>query len=137
MNKAERIKSILQRLPAWSLSTLTVLLILWLTLASKPLGDDSPRLFEGADKVAHAVMFGFLTLMLLLDRVRRNGWRRPPSRTVWASAAGSAMLGIVVEFVQRSMGLGRGFEVADMAADTAGAILCALAWIWLAPRFTD
>ncbi len=70
------------KLPPWILSILTVALILWLTLAPDPLGDDSPRLFPGADKVAHAIMFGFLTVVQLLDRQRRQEWKRLDSRRI-------------------------------------------------------
>ena len=118
------------KLPPWILSILTVALILWLTLAPDPLGDDSPRLFPGADKVAHAIMFGFLTVVRLLDRQRRQEWKRLDRPIVWTAAAFSTLLGIAIEFIQLSMGMGRGFEVADMVADAVGSAICALLWLW-------
>lgn len=111
---------------------MTVASILWLTLAPDPLGDDAPRLFPGADKVAHAIMFGFLTAMVLLDRQRKNGWAPVSAPSAWGAAAFSTALGVAIEVAQLMMALGRGFEVADMAADAAGAALCAL--IWTRPR---
>jgi len=114
--------------PPWIPSILTVALILWLTLAPKPLGDNSPDLFPGADKVVHALMFAFLTGVLIVDYVRRRHWRSAPPGIIWGSAAASAALGVAIEYAQEWMAIGRGFETADMAADAAGALLCALVW---------
>lgn len=116
----------ISRFPSWIFTILTVALIFWLTLAPDPLGDEDIPLFPGADKLVHAIMFGFLTTMILLDRQRATGWRLLGKRFIWLSAAASAMLGIGVEFAQLLMEMGRGFEITDMAADTAGAFLCAL-----------
>lgn len=123
-------------LPPWLLTALTLALILWLTLSPDPLGDDAPHLFPGADKVVHALMFGFLTVMMLLDRQRRRGWKVLPPVAVWCAALLSASVGIAIEFAQRAMAMGRGFEVADMAADAAGACICAVMWLLLQRRWT-
>lgn len=127
----DKAKAFLTALPSWLLSLLTVVLILWLTLVPDPLGDDAPRLFPGADKVVHAIMFGFLTVMILLDRQRKKSWTPLSPPFVWMSALFSAMLGIAIEVAQLEMKLGRGFEVADMVADTIGAALCAAIWLRL------
>ncbi len=116
-------------IPAALLSMLTTLLILWLTLSPDPLGPDSPRLFPGADKVAHALMFGFLTVMILLDYVRKTQWRPVKPRIVVGAAACSTILGCIIEVVQREMAMGRGFEYTDMLADFIGAAICAVGWI--------
>ena len=70
----EKLRAALSRLPQWVFTAATTLLILWLTLAPDPLGDDAPTLFPGADKIVHAIMFGFLTTMILLDTERKRGW---------------------------------------------------------------
>lgn len=132
-----RLKEVLTRFPAWIFTILTVVLILWLTLAPDPLGEDSPELFEGADKIAHAIMFGFLTLMILLDRQRNTGWHMVSPRFAATAAILASLLGILVEFAQYFMGLGRGFEVFDMVADVAGAALCAFLWTRLQPRWSS
>ncbi len=124
----DKIKEILTRLPAWALTALTVLLILWLTLAPDPLGEDAPTLFPGADKVVHALMFGFLTVMILLDKERKSAWHPVGWPFILLAAAGAAGLGIAIEFVQNAMEMGRGFEVADMIADCIGAVICAVCW---------
>lgn len=131
MNNLDKLKTRISRLPAWLFTVVTVMLILWLTLAPDPLGDDAPELFPGADKLVHGIMFGFLTLMILLDRQRRLHWNPLPFIFVWLAAAASAIFGIIIEITQLKMDMGRGFEIADMIADTAGAALAATLWlIW-------
>ena len=134
MNK---IKELLSRMPKWIFTVLTVLLILWLTLAPDPLGDDSPELFPGADKIVHAIMFGFLTVMILLDRERKGDWTTLGKPFIAIAGISSAALGIIIEFIQRAMDMGRGFEVADMIADCVGSFLCAVLWMWLQPRWSN
>lgn len=124
-----RIRNILSGLPSWVLSLLTTLVILWLTLMPDPLGDNTPILFPGADKVVHALMFGFLTVMILTDFSRKRGWRAAGRKTVAASALFSSLMGILIEVLQKVMDLGRGFEIADMMADITGAVICGECWL--------
>jgi len=123
-------------LPSWILSGLTLVLILWLTLSPDPLGNDTPRLFPGADKVVHAIMFGFLTLMLLLDWQRSRRWRQVTGKAITGSACISTLTGIAIEFAQLHMDMGRGFEISDMVADATGALLCALVWKTMQARWS-
>lgn len=108
---------------------LTIGLILWLTLAPDPVGELDVPLFEGIDKVVHACMFGFLAGIIWFDAGRRRGRWHTPSlahRTLFCCEA--LLLGIAIEFAQKQMAMGRGFEPADMLADAAG---CLLAWLLL------
>lgn len=125
----KRAVSFFEKLPGWLLTIVTILIILWLTLASKPLGNQPPPLFYGADKIAHALMFGFLTLMILMDAVRKRSWVRADWWILLAAVAGSAGLGIGIEYLQRAIGDGRSYEVADMVADTIGAVVAGLGWL--------
>lgn len=121
----------LSRLPRGLFSVLTLLLILWLTLSPDPLGDESPTLFPGADKVAHALMFGFLTTMILFDSIRRHAWRPVKISIIWLAVLFSTAVGILIEYAQLNMALGRGFEYTDMIADFIGALLCGVGWMLL------
>lgn len=131
-----KLQRALSGLPSWIFTILTTLLILWLTLAPNPLGDNSPKLFQGADKIVHGMMFGFLTLMILLDRIRRNGWVSLSKGYVFGASAASAIFGALVEVAQLEMQLGRGFEWEDILADTLGCVICGLAWLSCQRRFT-
>lgn len=126
-----RTKILLEEIPAWMLTIVTVCAILWLTLAQKPLGEHPLPLFPGADKVAHGLMFGFLTLVILLDSVRRREWVKADWWILLAAVSGSALAGIGIEYLQRAMNIGRSFDPMDMVADCVGSLIAGLGWlIW-------
>lgn len=131
MNK---VQSIIERFPPWILSIATLLAILWLTLAPRPLGDIEPPLFPGADKLAHAIMFGGLELMLITDYSRRRDWRKPGAVYLLLTAAGVILLGGAIEIMQTNMRLGRSADELDFIADASGAAAVALI-IYLYTRF--
>ncbi len=121
----------ISKLPPWSLTLVTLILILWLTLSPKPLGDDPPELFPGADKIVHGLMFGFLLLMILVDRKRSKGWKAVGFVFVAVSAILVILLGVAIEEMQGMMELGRSYDVADIYADSAGTVAVAVGWtIW-------
>jgi len=119
------IRKIIEKIPAPVCSLLTLGLILWLTLAPQPAGDVEIPLFAGADKVVHALMFGFLAWMFYIDLGKLI--RRPTTCIhPWLCAVASLIIGAVIEWLQRAMGLGRSMEWADILADGAGALAAAL-----------
>lgn len=119
------LSKLIERIPATVCSLVTTAVILWLTLAPQPVGDLDVPLFPGADKVVHAVMFGFLTWVLYIDCRKLIG-RRPPVRAVWLCAALSAAIGVLIEVLQCCMALGRSAEEMDLTADLAGCLIAAL-----------
>ena len=125
----QRIREFLSFLPPYILTMLTVLLILWLTLSPRPFGSLSTPFFPGADKLAHAVMFGFLVAMAALDRSRKENYRPLSPRYLLSAALLTAMFGISIEYLQEALHTGRSFEYADMIADSAGAFCAALLWM--------
>lgn len=122
-------KRVLGALPPWCLTVLTLTAILWLTLAPHPLGETTVPLFEGADKIVHAIMFGFLTAMIVIDHARRDGWEPPSILYIMSAALLSTCVGAIIEVLQLQMALGRGFEWGDIIADGAGALVSALGMI--------
>lgn len=129
-----RVQTIIERFPPWILSIATLLAILWLTLAPRPLGDIEPPLFPGADKLAHAIMFGGLELMLITDYSRRRDWRKPGAGFLSTTSICVAILGGAIEIMQTNMGMGRSADILDFIADAAGAVAAALI-IYLYTRF--
>lgn len=127
-----RLRKILSSLPPMLLSALCFVAILWLTLSPDPTKDIEIPLFPGADKIVHAIMFGGQTLCLCLDFRRRNFMQPVSTVKMIFATCFSIAFGIVIEFLQLSMQLGRGFETSDMIADACGAIVFALTWrFWL------
>lgn len=110
----------LQRWPKWTATALTVGVILWLTLSSRPVGDVDVPVFPGIDKAVHGIMFGWLAMMLIMDWGKQRG-QRAGLPGAFVCAVLSAAFGVGIEFLQASMSLGRSYEVADMYADAAGA----------------
>lgn len=127
MKLLKLLTSRLKFLPVWVPTALILGAILWLTLAPQPTPDLDIPLFPGIDKVAHALMFFALALTLWFDCGRRGHiWRSPAPRICLLCAAASLATGILIEWLQRAMGLGRSFEWLDMAADSAGCLLALL-----------
>ena len=119
------------------LTGITLAAILWFTLAPHPTGDLDIPLFPGADKVVHAIMFGSLTLVALLETMKHRNWVIIPLGAIAAVAFISAGLGIGIEFLQKAMGLGRQMEILDILADTAGSFGAAGIWAMIQKTFQD
>ena len=127
----ERIKNFLRGLPPWSLSVVCALAIAWLTLASKPLGDNELPLFPHADKLAHAIMFGGFVFCMIIDWQRQRDWRHCTVKAGVIAAAVSIAAGILTEMAQTAMHAGRSGDPLDLLADAAGAILVAFCSIYI------
>lgn len=124
----ERFRRLLGWFPAWLFSLITACVILWLTLAPKPLGDNPPELFPGADKIAHGLMFGFLSLMISLDYERKHRWKPISIWLLLLIGTLCLSFGALIEVLQLSMGLGRSFEWEDIIADLTGIVICLSMW---------
>ncbi|MCM1291766.1 MAG: translocation/assembly module TamB domain-containing protein [Prevotella sp.] len=132
MNRFQRI---LSWLPAWMFSVLSVIVMCWLTLSPNPLPDDTPS-FPGGDILAHGLMFGGITVCFLLDRQRRREWRRVGVGYIVWSVFLSTLMGVLIEYAQLWMELGRTYEVKDMLSDFAGSGLCGFLWGLLQNKWT-
>ena len=122
------LRNLLGKVPAGVLSGITVAVILWLTLAPHPTGDLDLPLFPGADKIVHAVMFGFLTFIILLEMMKHRKWVMLPLPLIGLVSILTALLGVGIEFAQRAMGMGRELEILDMIADGAGSATGGAIW---------
>ena len=72
------------------------------------------------DKLIHAIMFGGLAGALAFDYERTGSRQRPEPRVMLICCAISLAFGGAIELLQGAMGLGRGADWWDFAADTAG-----------------
>lgn len=129
----DKLHTLLYRLPKWLLTILCSAAIIWLTLAPHPLGDNDLPLFPGADKLAHALMFGGLTFCILLDIRRGDGWKPLSCKAVVTAILSAVLLGALTEILQDAMQLGRGGDILDLAADSAGSIIIAISYKLLSP----
>ncbi|MDE5662892.1 MAG: VanZ family protein [Muribaculaceae bacterium] len=125
----EKFRTVMGKLPAWIFTILCLAACLYLTLMPDPLPENDIPLFPGADKVAHGLMFFGLSLCGIFDTLRYRRWRPVPLSAIALVCLLSMGVGVGIEFLQRLMAMGRGFEVADMVADGFGAILAGALWI--------
>lgn len=123
-----RLIHLLHTIPPLTVSAIVLAGVLWLTLAPQPVGDTDIPLFPGADKIAHAAMFGVLSLCFFDDAIR---FHAPRGLSALLSAIAASLLGLGIECLQNAMELGRTFEWWDAAADACGAAIASiLAWKW-------
>ena len=105
-----RFKKIVKTLPPWFLTGVTLVVILWLTLSPRPFGELNPPLFPGADKLGHALMFGFLVAMMALDKTRKRNFHKLSPLYLICCAIFSSSLGVAIEYIQEALHTGRAFE---------------------------
>lgn len=110
------------KIPAWWPTAVVVCLILYATLNPDPVGISPKLYFPGIDKVIHFIMFFVFSGALYFDWSKERLPLKMTVEKVLIIAIISLSLGIVIEFLQTGMGLGRTGSVADVAADAAGAI---------------
>lgn len=127
--KKDKISKIIAYIPNWLPTLLTIFAILWLTLAPHPLSDMTPPMFEGADKIVHALMFGGLTFITLFDYARFMQKHRTKRWVQTLICISCAMFGISIEYMQQAMQLGRTFDYADIVADLIGVLFFSVLWI--------
>lgn len=108
------------KLPRWLLTSVCLLLIMYLTLVPQPLPDNDIPFWEHTDKIVHAIMFGALYVCGGLDSWR--GKRASRRRELWLLCAVVAFGGLI-EIAQQAMAIGRGGSSGDWAADGVGALL--------------
>lgn len=119
-------------IPDYQLTAVVGVIILYLTLLPKPFGEEDIILFPGADKLVHCCMFGGLAFTYIFERKRAG---KPLTlRQSFKVAFFVSIFGILIEFIQDAMQLGRSGDLLDAIADITGAFaaipLCRLLhWI--------
>lgn len=115
------------KLPRYTLSTVVILVVLYLTLSPNPTCGVRIRLFPHADKIVHMLMFGSIALSVIADscRHRRFSHHIFTLRTMEGFDL-AVLLGGGIELLQGAMRMGRGCDIYDFLADIVGAILAAI-----------
>lgn len=116
----------LQKIPAYAFTILVVAAILYLTLVPRPLPDTDLSLIPHMDKIVHGCMFGGLVFVLALDCRRSRRHIRLTATVMTLLCVISVAFGGLIELLQEWMGLGRGCDIYDFLADTAGAVTSAI-----------
>ncbi len=77
-----------------------------------------------ADKFAHALVYAIFAV--LLYQVLKDSRNAPKI----AAVSIAAFYGALMEFLQHFSSTGRTYELADMAANTLGALMGVILWAW-------
>lgn len=104
----------------WLPSAIVIAVILYATLFPDPAGADMFPLIPHIDKLIHAIMFGGLAGALAFDYERTGSRQRPEPRVMLICCGASLAFGGGIELLQGAMGLGRGADWWDFAADAVG-----------------
>ncbi|MBO7610330.1 MAG: VanZ family protein [Muribaculaceae bacterium] len=115
-------KKIIKSLPVGVLSAIVVLGITYFSLAPRPLGDISMRLFPHSDKVAHFLMYFVAVIAFLTDYAKAIKPHHTKLNIELALLASAMLLGLILEIIQLAMNIGRGYDTMDIFADCIGAL---------------
>lgn len=110
-------RKILYKIPRWVASTVVVLAVAYLTLYPDPFPTYRLPLFEGEDKVIHAIMFFGVAICLFLDWSRNN---KNKAKIAATSSLVATAYGALTEILQSTMGYGRTGDLYDLLADIIG-----------------
>jgi VanZ family protein len=126
------IKHYAQRNWQWlAVSVWAMILLVLSTVSSRRLPKiESWSDLIGTDKLAHALVYAVFAVLLYLPL--RN-WRISAG---WSATLLSALFGASMEFLQASLSTGRAFELADMLANSVGAVIGTLGIRWWLGRKT-
>lgn len=104
------------------LSGICILVIIYLTLAPKPLPDVDLG-FDFSDKIAHLLLFFVATCVFYFDYIKNRYPRHPRLDVVVAITLSSIIFGGLIELLQELMGMGRHQDIYDFVFNTIGAVL--------------
>ena len=119
----------LQKVVNYKFTILTVAIIIFLSLTGSE-NINTPKIFKfkNADKLIHFGMYGFLTLVYLIERTGFINKKTKQNKTKWFYVMWIILIGVVIEIGQPIIA-GREKDVWDFIANTAGVILAYFAFL--------
>lgn len=114
-------KKIIRKIPTGLLSVLSMALVAYLSLDNDPFSTSHVKLFPGADKVIHVIMYFCLAVVFIIDYSKHRHPRSPKTDKMCMFAFAAFVYGVVMELLQGSMGQGRSVSLADAIANFVGA----------------
>ena len=118
----------LKKILKWWPTAIVLSAVIYLTLWPQPVDTGEVTLFEGADKIVHALMMGALSATAMCDykRTMTDRGQKLPRRPVMVICIVVAIFSAADEWAQGAMGLGRTSDIYDLFADWCGVLLAAL-----------
>lgn len=116
------IRLLSKRIPVGALSIFSVVLIAYLSLDGNPFNASEMRLFPGADKVIHALMYLVLSTVFVFDYAR---YMYPRKLSIWQTCLCplcAFVYSLLMEALQAMTDAGRTADVWDAVANCLGAV---------------
>ena len=111
------------KIPTGCMSVVLMLLIAYLSLDSNPFDANRVRLFEGADKVVHCLMYLTLSVIMSVDVIKYRYPKKASLLSIIVCAIIAFLYSIGMEFLQGAMDAGRAASVADAVANLVGCVI--------------
>jgi VanZ family protein len=112
----------------------TVGLALIVLILSAIPGNRLPDLnFRAGDKIGHFLAYAALTAAFCTEYARHLRWSSRTGRWLIAILCVCSVYGAILEFMQGELLYQRTFDYADMAANTAGAIIGSIVYLIFQP----
>lgn len=127
-----RVKLLLLKLPPYFYSIIVISIVLYLTLFPDPIPETDIMLFPHADKLIHAIMMMGVVLSLSFDYIRKEQHLKMSPFTLCCFFIATVLFGVIIEFLQDYMNIGRSKDFYDFIANVIGSIAGAvIANFWL------
>jgi glycopeptide antibiotics resistance protein len=97
-----------------------LVIVLSLSPSQKMIGDEF--IFDGADKIAHLVMYTLLVLFWSTALKRQNKSVKLRAKAFMIATVGGFLLSLILEIIQEIFIISRFFEVLDLIANAFGCI---------------
>lgn len=123
-------------IPTWISSAIVFALIAYISLDSNPMDINRIKLFPGADKIIHFIMYFTFCTILILDYAKSKMPHHTKLNSEIAFTTFAFATGLAFEVLQGTITESRTFDVYDIMANTIGAISGFLFLkIWLMHKF--
>lgn len=116
-------KKFLKKIPSGVLSLVTLILICYVSLDDNPFEVNRIQLFYGADKVIHAIMYGFLTMVMIYEVTKYYFFFKPDWESYAFIIVINCLISILIELIQEVMEIGRHYDMYDIIANCSGVII--------------
>ena len=123
-------KNFIKAIPVGVLSALAILVVSYLSLDPDPLGDNEFKLFAGADKVAHFLMYLATACIFIFDYAKFKLPHHTKLNLELLFMCCAMLLGLLMEIGQLILSNGRVYDLLDLVANCLGAAtgFCYMHW---------
>lgn len=115
-------KKIIKNVPTCLTTVALSALIAYLSLDSNPFDVNRVKLFEGADKLVHCIMYFCLSVVCIFDCAKVFYPNRLKTLLVVLCACIAFMFSMLMELLQGVMEIGRAASLGDMIANLIGTL---------------